>query len=136
MTTSQTSRVRNSISRPPLRRGFLLIPLALALAWLALAPAARADCRNGCDNLFNTFLGNDALFNNTTGQHNTAIGQAALFTNDTGSDNAASGFRALDRNADGFQNTANGSNALFYNITGFNNTANGAFALQHNTTDN
>jgi hypothetical protein len=34
--------VRNSLNRSPWRRGFLLIPLALALAWLALSPTARA----------------------------------------------------------------------------------------------
>ena len=39
-------------------RGLLLIPSVLALAWLALSPAAQAVCREGCDTDNNdTFLG-------------------------------------------------------------------------------
>jgi uncharacterized repeat protein (TIGR03803 family) len=34
--------VRNSIKRLPWRRGFILIPLALTLAWFALSPAPKA----------------------------------------------------------------------------------------------
>jgi hypothetical protein len=105
--TNPTPSVRTSISRPPLRRGlprkqqlpriqamwiirgFLLIPLALA--WLALLPTAQAQCRNGCSSN-NTFLGDSALQDNTSGNSNTAVG-----------------FNALDFNTTVDYNTANGS---------------------------
>jgi hypothetical protein len=67
---------RNFISLSRLRRGLLLIPLALAC--FALAPAAQAVCREGCSDTDNTFLGDYALLNNTTGFSNTAIGWDAL----------------------------------------------------------
>src|SRR6266567_232351 len=113
--------LRNSIDRSPLRlglprkqqlprtqamwiiRGFLLIPLALA--WLALPPTARADCREGCDLNGNTFLGDYALPNNTTGSYNTANGAFALYSNRIGN-----------------LNTADGGDALFLNTTGSYNT--------------
>ena len=57
----------NPTSRAPLRLAFLLIPLAIALASLALSPAARAVCQDGCGlSLDNTFLGNEALNTNTS----------------------------------------------------------------------
>jgi hypothetical protein len=159
--------IRNSISRPPLRRGlprkqqrprtqarwiirgFLLIPLALA--WLALLPTAQAQCRNGCDgdNTFlgdsalqhniggdgdyNTAIGYEALYSNTTGDYNTANGADALYSNTTASYNTATGYLALYYNNADF-NTATGFNALFFNTTGIENTANGSFALADNTT--
>ena len=69
----------NSISLATAGRGFLLIPLTFALAWLALSPAARADCREGCAYPGNTFLGDSALFYNTNGIANTAIGRALSY---------------------------------------------------------
>jgi hypothetical protein len=143
--------IRNSISRPLLRRGlprkqqlprtqamwiirgFLLIPLALALAWLALASTAQAVCRQGCDPT-NTFLGEDALNANTTGFDNTAIGADALASNTTGYENTATGNNALSNNTTGAANTATGLNALSNNTTGFENTATGSEALLSNTT--
>jgi uncharacterized coiled-coil protein SlyX len=140
--------VRTSISRPPLRRGlprkqqlprtqamwiirgFLLIPLALA--WLALSPTAQAVCREGCSS-FNTFLGDDALTNDTTGDTNTAIGFDALFSNTTGNSNTATGSGALESNMSGSSNTATGVDALFSNTTGSDNTATGVDALFSNT---
>jgi hypothetical protein len=119
----------------PWRRGFLLIPLALVC--LALLPQARAVCQEGCDlNNGNTFLGDDALVNNITGQgqDNTAIGASALSSNTEGRENSATGFGALLRNTTGDGNTANGSYALYYNTTGNNNTATGDGALVQNTT--
>src|SRR6266550_4588069 len=66
-----------SMTRPPWRRAFVLI--ALILIGFALAPQARAVCQQGCDLVNNnTFLGDDALINNTTGGSNTAIGYLAL----------------------------------------------------------
>src|SRR5713101_8060089 len=145
--------VNNWISRSPLRRGFLLIPLALALAWLALSPTACAvtpapdggypngntaegdfalnSLTTGNDN---TATGDQALFSNTTASFNTANGSDALFKNTTGHDNTASGADALFNNTTATNNTANGFNALFSNTTGINNTANGLDALLSNTT--
>jgi hypothetical protein len=168
--TMTTPSIINSISRPPLRRGlprkqqltrtqamwiirgFLFIPLALALAWLALAPAARAvdpppdggypnfNTAEGTDALFsltdgvgNTAIGSDALYYNT-GSANTANGAFALYGNTTGTYNTANGVDALLRNTTGNQNTANGVAALYNNTTGFNNTATGLLALYYNTT--
>src|SRR5262249_8045680 len=83
--------VRNSIGRSPWRRVFLLIPIAIALAWFALSPVARAvspppdgDYPNG-----NTAEGGHALDSLTTGATNTAIGNRALFENTTGANNTA-----------------------------------------------
>jgi hypothetical protein len=115
-------------------RGFLLIPLALALAWLALSPTAQAVCREGCDSShFNTFLGDDALLNNTTGFSNTAIGYQSLQSNTTGNYNTANGVLALGSNTTGSYNTANGVSALYHNTIGTDNTANGVDALGLNT---
>jgi hypothetical protein len=119
-------------------RGFLLIPLGVALAWLALSPAARAvdPPPDGGYPYFNTAEGTDALFSLTTGAYNTAIGYKALYSNTIGGTNTANGVSALSSNTTGADNTANGVNALYYNTTGFSNTANGALALTFNTTGN
>jgi hypothetical protein len=128
---TKTSLTTNSISRSPLRRGFVLIPLALAC--LALSPQARAVCEEGCDlTNENTFLGDNALVNNTTGNLNTATGYLALSSNTFGSTNTATGAEALFNNTGGNDNTANGFNALLANTTGRANTATGAFALYNN----
>jgi uncharacterized coiled-coil protein SlyX len=146
-----TPSIRNSISRPPLRRGlprkqqlprtqamwiirgFLLLPLALA--WLALSPQARAVCQQGCDlTHFNTFLGDDVLTLNTTGFANTGIGFNALFSNTSGFANTATGNDSLYSNTTGTDNTANGFYVLYSNTTGKNNTATGLETLFNNTT--
>jgi hypothetical protein len=134
--TSTTPPERTLLSRSPVRRGFLLIPLAIALAWLALSPTAQAvspppdgGYPNG-----NTAEGTKALLNNTTGADNTAVGFEALLHNTTGSQNTAAGNSALVSNTTGSQNTAAGARALLGNTTGIQNTANGVFALQNNTT--
>ena len=132
--TNTIPTVRTSISRPPLRRSFVLTVFALALTWLALSPQARAACQQGCDlNNANTFLGDDALISNTTGAENTATGSQALFSNTTGSYNTATGFAALSQN-NGISNTATGVNALSSNTGGSQNTAMGLQALWSNTT--
>src|SRR6266568_8380223 len=85
---TKTSLTRNSISRSPLRRGLFLI--VVALPCFALSPTARAVCQEGCDTTFNnTFLGDDALVNNTTGTHNVAVGSGALESNTSGFSNTA-----------------------------------------------
>src|SRR5215831_5627100 len=98
------------------------------LACLAFAPQARAACQHGCDTgNINTFLGNDALINNTTGSSDTAVGASALQYNNVGVGNTAVGFRALWLNTGNANNTAIGANALGNNI-GFENTALGTNA--------
>ena len=116
--------------------------LAFALfAFACFAPLAQAQafCQEGCDfTNANTFLGDDALVNNTTGigVGNTATGYFALFSNTTGFGNTANGAQALEANVTGIDNTAAGENALFSNTAGSSNTATGAGALQYNTTGN
>src|SRR5262245_57779306 len=107
-----------------------------AFACIALSPQARAVCQQGCDALNNTFLGEQALVNNTTGFQNTATGWVALSLNTTGTGNTATGATALEANTTGQVNTATGSGALQGNTTGDENTATGAFALLSNTTGN
>jgi Chaperone of endosialidase len=109
----------------------LPVLIALTLGCFALSPVARAVCREGCDN-GNTFLGEDALLNNTGGI-NTAIGLQALWKNTTGFLNTAIGQGALSLNTTGSNNTATGNGALFAN-QGDNNTANGEGALNENIT--
>src|SRR5262249_56733112 len=82
-----TLQLRNSVNWSPLRLAFLLIPFAC----FALSPQVRADCREGCDlGNFNTFLGDDALGESTSGFFNTAIGLDALLRN-TANNNTAIG---------------------------------------------
>src|ERR1700688_212170 len=83
-----TLPVPNLISRSPLRRGLLFIPLALCC--FALSPSARAVSPkpDGGYPGQNTAEGDNALFSLTTGFDNTAIGYLALFSN-TSSDNTA-----------------------------------------------
>src|SRR5205085_656631 len=133
--TSTIPSVRNSFSRSPLRRGFLLIPLALVLAWFALSPAPNAFGVNpppdGGYPGYNTAEGYGALSSLTSGIENTATGFYALLSNTTGSANTANGSYALVyNNAD--NNTATGRGALFSNTTGNYNTASGVNALFYN----
>ena len=146
-----TRHSKKTISRSPLRLGFLLIPLVLAC--FGLSPAARAvdpppdggypgaNTAEGEDALFslttglrNTAIGFEALQGNTTGQGNTANGVGALFSNTTGSVNTATGEQALFSNTTGGQNTGIGDFALLRNTTGSTNTATGLSALFSNTT--
>src|SRR5260370_4123568 len=104
-----TSQLTNSVNRSPLRRGlprvqsiwiirgFLLIPLALALFALALAPNAFgvSPAPDGAYAGDNTAEGYQALFSLTTGGGNTAIGSSTLHQNTTGSSNTANGYQAL-----------------------------------------
>lgn len=83
---------------------------------------------------FNTAIGSEALYANTSGGHNTASGANALLENNTGSYNTATGVSALYSNTSGGVNTAVGNQALFSNTTGSSNTATGDYALDANTT--
>jgi hypothetical protein len=128
-----TPHLRKSISRQPLRWGFLLTPL-VAFACFALSPDARAVCQNGCGSNANTFLGDNALIANTTGTDNTATGAGALSSNTTGGLNTATGFQALHSETTAKGNTADGDLALYSNTTADYNTAVGNGALYHDTT--
>ena len=109
---------------------------SIVLAFLSVTvPQARATCQEGCDTVnSNTFLGDDALVNNTTGFGNTAIGSSGLASNTTGTVNTATGYAALYSNTTGYLNTATGAGALDQNTTGYSNTAIGSSALLVNTT--
>jgi len=122
---------RHSISCTPYRLALLLIPLAVAC--FALVPQARAVCQQGCD-FTNTFLGEDALLNNTS-LLNTAIGGGALYSNTGGFANTAVGLDALFNNVGGTNNTAIGVDALLANTDGNSNTAIGLMALSSNKAD-
>jgi len=134
-----------------LRNNSYLALALFALACVTLAPQAGAVCQEGCHTGNNTVLGDNALFNittgywdtavgflalhfDTTGFANTATGPFALYSNTTGYSNTAIGFNTLVSNTTGYENTASGAGALYFNTTGTDNTATGAGALADNTT--
>ena len=82
----------------------------------------------------NTFIGQNAGANNTTGSSNTATGRDALLLNTIGSSNTATGGSALRSNTTGNYNTAHGEDAMFSNTTGSFNTAQGEDVMRSNTT--
>jgi hypothetical protein len=145
-----TLPLKHSMNSTPYQLGLLLIPLVLAC--FGLSPQARATCQEGCDTVnLNTFLGEDALTNDTTGHQNTAMGYKALYSNTLGSQNTAIGAyslftapvgnsntaignAALFNDTFGVNNVAIGASALYYNTTGYQNTATGTLALRTNTT--
>ena len=123
------------------RSSFLLRALGFTLVCFVISHAARAECRQGCDDLGwvvdgNTFFGEDAFLNGTTGNGNTVMGHHALLSNTEGWHNTAIGNRALvsDLGGSGWYNTAVGSIALASNTDGSENTAVGFLALSSNTT--
>jgi len=82
----------------------------------------------------NTFIGNTAGQNTSTGDKNIAIGSEALNSNN-GNENIAVGFRALKNNT-ATGNTAVGHTALFTNTSGTGNTAVGNNAGVSSTSNN
>jgi hypothetical protein len=85
---------------------------------------------------WNTASGKWSLVDNTTGSYNTASGGWSLYSNTTGTDNTASGFWSLLSNTTGSYNTASGYQSLAVNTTGCCNTASGFSSLYSNTTGN
>jgi len=83
---------------------------------------------------YNTALGYRSLYSNTTGYYNTALGDYSLYTNTTGYSNTALGYRSLYSNTSGRANTALGDYSLYTNTTGYSNTALGYRSLYSNTT--
>ncbi len=72
---------------------------------------------------YNTAMGGQSLFENTTGSYNTAYGFSALTLDTSGALNTAIGAGALFSNRVGSANNAFGYQSLFFNQTGSNNTA-------------
>lgn len=83
---------------------------------------------------YNSSLGIDALFENTSGFENTAIGAWALKMNKDGFDNTAIGTVSMRDNISGDHNTALGQSALKMLTTGDHNTALGSNAMLGGTT--
>src|SRR4029077_18616160 len=117
-----TLHLRKSIDRSPLRLGFLLISLALALFALPQMIQTVAPAPDGGYANENTAEGASALFSVTSGNHNTANGFQALFSNTTGTANTATGHNALGSNTIGKDNTATGGGVLGSNTTASENT--------------
>jgi hypothetical protein len=130
-----TLPVPNLISRSPLRRGFLFIPLAIVCFGLTPAPNAFgvSPAPDGGYSSGNTAEGTNALFSRTSGVWNTALGYQALYHVTTGNQNTATGFQTLFNTTTGSLSVANGSQALFNNTTGSFNTATGFRTLYYNT---
>jgi hypothetical protein len=81
----------------------------------------------------NSGFGADALHSETTGQYSSAVGYQALYHNPIGG-NVALGVQALFTADTVLYNTAVGSGALAYDTTGNRNTALGRRALYNNQT--
>ena len=91
---------------------------------------------NNTTGLYNTALGYQALYGNTSADYNTAIGYQSLYLSTTGSQNTANGVFALRNNTTGYRNTASGVDALKNNNTGYFNNAYGYYSLYNNTSGN
>ncbi len=85
-------------------------------------------------NNYNTGIGYNSLYSNTTGYSNTAVGYRSLYSNTTGAQNTALGDYSLYSNTTGYSNTAVGYRSLYSNTTGTQNTALGYYSLYSNTT--
>ncbi len=82
--------------------------------------------------IYNTFVGADAGYTNTSGTNNTFAGAGAGYSNYTGSLNTFLGSSAGNSNTAGGGNTFAGVNAGYSNSTGNNNTFSGYSAGQFN----
>jgi hypothetical protein len=88
---------------------------------------------NGEQGDFNTFIGSESGFSNTTGAFNSSVGAKALYSNTSGSLNSAGGVYALNSNTIGGGNTALGWSTLKMNTSGNDNTGIGNQSLISNT---
>ncbi len=129
-------------------RSKILMVILPVVACFAFLPGAQAVCQDGCGSNFNTFQGENALFNVGDGVGNTAFGWESLaFTSATSfntgigggalalnnsDDNTAVGAGAMLLNLSGADNTAVGTDALLNNDSGADNNAIGSFALFSN----
>src|SRR5260370_41688689 len=103
--------LKDSMNPSPVRLAFLVT--LFVLACFPLSPQALATCQENCLTNYNTSLGEDALLNNT-GSWNTAVGFDALFNNTTGNFNTANGEFTLYNNTVGSWNTAIGAFTVFF----------------------
>jgi hypothetical protein len=127
---------KNSIRRPSLRRGSLLMPLLLACFGLAPMAQAVGPDTDGAIAGSNNGEGIGVLVNRITGIWNTGTGFEALNSLTSGNQNTATGLRALNSDINGGFNTATGVLSLFSNTSGFFNIATGAYSLANNTIGN
>ena len=79
----------------------------------------------------NVAMGNEAMYENTTGSQNTAIGVSALRENTTGNGNTAVGRSAHRQSGTGSANSYFGFASGFTDSTGSENTGIGTFAMQY-----
>jgi hypothetical protein len=79
--------------------------------------------------IWNTAVGNNSFFLNTTGESNTAFGYASAQSNTTGNQNTAIGFGAMSLNTTGSNNTAIGSSSLGAALGCNNSVSIGTLAL-------
>jgi len=84
----------------------------------------------------NAALGYQALRANTSGYYNSAFGYEALYSANTGHDNTAVGYRALYKNTSGHSSCAMGRETLYNSTTAIRNCAVGNQALYDNVTGN
>ena len=82
---------------------------------------------------FNTAVGHQSLYKNSSGFNNTAVGTFSLTANLGGDRNTAMGANSMDHNTNGYGNSAFGATALSENLTGKNNVAVGNGALGYNS---
>jgi len=110
----------------------------MALCWFALSPTLEAGCPNPPGICFNqnTAVGEDALFNVTTGVWNVGVGFRALFNTTDGNQNTGIGYQALFNNVSGDHSVAIGGLALANNTTGNDNVGVGFQTLSNNTDGN
>ncbi len=81
---------------------------------------------------WNTAVGTEALYSNTTGYANDSYGLVSLYSNTTGFYNSAFGYTSLGSNTTGSNNAAFGTYVLNSNTTGSNNAAVGTYSLYSN----
>ena len=86
------------------------------------------------DSLNNSFIGEDAGVNNTTGIYNVSLGYKSLYSNAGGNRNLGLGNQSLYYNTEGDGNVALGTSSLQSNTTGDYNIALGFQSLYQNTT--
>ena len=86
------------------------------------------------DSLSNSFIGEDAGVNNTTGIYNVSLGYKSLYSNTVGNRNLGLGNQSLYYNTEGDGNVALGISSLQDNTTGDYNIALGYQSLLQNTT--
>ncbi|MCB0458212.1 MAG: hypothetical protein KDC91_10755, partial [Flavobacteriaceae bacterium] len=82
---------------------------------------------------FNTGLGFNTLFSNTTGASNVAIGHESILNNTTGNENIGVGVASLYSNTTGQRNLSMGWTSMYNNTIGSNNIALGYRTLSSNT---